>query len=75
MNSSGAAAAAAAAAEMPHADAGDGGGGGNAAELLPPGRAGPPRKQMPMSRLIDARSYMFAVWADHIHEQIKASGG
>ncbi|KAG1672211.1 hypothetical protein FOA52_002912 [Chlamydomonas sp. UWO 241] len=29
------------------------------------------RRQLPASRLIDARSYMFAVWADHIHEQIK----
>jgi hypothetical protein len=29
------------------------------------------RRQMPASRLIDAKSYMFAVWADHIHEQIK----
>eukprot|EP00955_Chlamydomonas_euryale_P073243 361679-Chlamydomonas_euryale.AAC.2 len=33
------------------------------------------RRVMPMSRLIDARSYLFAVWADHHHVDVKVWDG
>jgi hypothetical protein len=31
------------------------------------------RRQGEASKLIDARTYMFAVWADHIHENVSVS--